>query len=304
MTILITRHDKIGDFITALPMAKILKKIENVKIVFLVSKVNVELAKNIEFIDEVLEYTTDTITLLYRLNQIKADVSISAYIDIHLGFSLFLAKIPNRIAPATKIAQIFFNNTRKQRRSEVLKTEIEYNLDLLKQLDNKINILFSKPLLKINLEKENLIILHCGFGGSSDANLKLDDYIRIAYMASRYIKVVFTFGPDDIIAMEYIKKNIVLNNNIKLKNDFTSLYTFTKFIASSKLFVSTSTGPMHLAGLTNTRTLSFFAPNLFSSAKRWQTVSDSIYQNNFTIPLNYNESFYNLIEQKIKEYIL
>ena len=53
MTILVTRHDKIGDFITALPMCKVLKEQTNHKIVMLVSKVNVALASNMDFIDEV-----------------------------------------------------------------------------------------------------------------------------------------------------------------------------------------------------------------------------------------------------------
>jgi len=62
------------------------------------------------------------------------------------------------------------------------------------------------------------------------------------------------------------------------------------------LFVSTSTGPMHLAGLTNTSTLSFFGSNLFASSKRWATISDKNLQNNFETPLNYDEQFYKKVE--------
>jgi len=67
MTILLTRHDKIGDFITALPMAKVLKEHTNHKIVFLVSSVNVVLAENCSFIDSVIEYSTDVKELVKRL---------------------------------------------------------------------------------------------------------------------------------------------------------------------------------------------------------------------------------------------
>ena len=111
MTILITRHDKIGDFITALPMCKVLKEQTNHRIIMIVAKVNVQLAKSFNFIDDVIEYTTDSFTLLRRLNNVKADVSISGYIDIHLGLCLLLSGITRRISPATKIAQIFFNKT-------------------------------------------------------------------------------------------------------------------------------------------------------------------------------------------------
>jgi len=303
MTILITRHDKIGDFITALPMAKVLKEQTNAKIVFMVSSVNIALAKKFDFIDDVIEYTTNSTLLLYKLNQIKADISISAYIDSHLGLCLFLAKIPIRIAPATKLAQIFFNKKLTQRRSEVKKTEMMYNLDLLHKFDEKLKLDFKRPLLNLNTKKEDFIILHCGFGGSSDGNLKLDDYINLALKASSKISVVFSFGPDDYKSKEYIKNNITLNDKISIKDDFKTLYDFTIFISSSKIFVSTSTGPMHLAGLTNTTTLSFFGENLFASSKRWATISDKKYQNNYEVPSNYDKSFYNKIQNKLMELI-
>jgi ADP-heptose:LPS heptosyltransferase len=300
-TILITRHDKIGDFITSLPMAKVLKQQTDAKIVFLVSKINISLASKFDFIDEVVEYSDDSFTLLKRLNKIKADISISAYIDFHLGLCLFLAKIPTRVAPATKIAQIFFNKTLKQRRSEVKKTEYAYNLDLLIQYDKNLNLTFSKPLLNLDTKRDNFVIFHCGSGGSSDGNLKVDDYLQLAKKISNKTKIVFTFGPDDEKIKDYIKKN--LDFKVDIKDDFNTLWDFTVFIAKSKLFVSTSTGPMHLAGLTNTKTLSFFGDNLFASSKRWATISDTKYQNNYEVPQQYDKKFYKKIEDKLLDLV-
>ncbi|MEA3554688.1 MAG: glycosyltransferase family 9 protein [Campylobacterota bacterium] len=301
MTILITRHDKIGDFITALPMCKVLKEQTNHKIVMMVSKVNVDLAKKFDFIDDVIEYSDDSFTLLNRINNVKPDVSISGYIDFHLGLCLFLAKIPRRIAPATKIAQIFFNNKIKQRRSEVKKTEWEYNLDLLKQFDKTLQLEFKKPLLTLDNKKEDFIIFHTGFGGSSDGNLTLDDYLKLAKQASQKVKVVFTFGPDDDESKKYIKEHLDFHADIR--DDFKSLWEFTQFISTSKLFISTSTGPMHLAGLTNTSTFSFFGENLFASSKRWATISDKKLQHNYEVPANYTNEFYDKIENKLMEII-
>jgi len=301
MNILITRHDKIGDFMTMLPVCKVLKEQTDHKIVMLVSKVNVAIAQKLDFIDDVIEYSEDTFTLLKRLSPYKFDVSISGYIDVNLGFSLFLARIPVRIAPATKIAQIFFNRKIKQRRSRVEKTEWAYNLDLLKQFDNNLDMSFSTPLVDFDLPRDDLIIFHAGFGGSSDGNLKLDEYLSLAKKASESTKVVFCFGPDDIETKEYIVNNLDFEANIR--DDFTSLWDYTTFIAKSKLFVSTSTGPMHLAGLTNTPTLSFFGNNLFASSKRWATISDKSCQNNYEIPSNYGKEFYDIIENKLMEII-
>jgi len=284
-----------------LPVCKILKEHTNHKVVILVSKVNVAIAQKLDFIDDVIEYSEDTFTLLKRLSPYKFDVSISGYIDINLGFSLFLAQIPIRIAPATKIAQIFFNKKVKQRRSKVEKTEWAYNLDLLKQFDNNLDMNYSTPLVSFDEEREDFIIFHAGFGGSSDGNLKLDEYLSLAKKASELTKVVFCFGPDDIDTKEYIINNLDFEANIR--DDFTSLWDYTCFIAKSKLFVSTSTGPMHLAGLTNTPTLSFFGNNLFASSKRWATISDKKYQHNYELPTNYGKEFYAIIEGKLMEII-
>ena len=79
MNILITRHDKIGDFMTMLPVCKVLKERTNHTnhtIVMLVSKINVNIAQKLNFIDEVIEYSEDTFTLLKRLSPYKFDVSI------------------------------------------------------------------------------------------------------------------------------------------------------------------------------------------------------------------------------------
>ena len=303
MNILITRHDKIGDFMTMLPVCKVLKEQTNHKIVMLVSKVNVAIAQKLDFIDDVIEYSEDTFTLLKRLAPYKFDVSISGYIDVNLGFTLFLARIPVRIAPATKIAQIFFNTKVKQRRSKVEKTEWAYNLDLLKQFDKNIDCSFSTPLVSLDIKRENRVIFHAGFGGSSDGNLILDEYLTLAKKVSQDsdTEVVFCFGPDDKETQKYIKKN--LDFEASIKDDFSSLWDYTTFIASSKLFVSTSTGPMHLAGLTNTPTLSFFGSNLFASSKRWATISDTKYQHNYEIPLNYGKEFYDIIEHELLKII-
>jgi len=294
VNILITRHDKIGDFITMLPVCKVLKEQTDHKVAVLVSTINLPLAKNLPFIDDVIEYSANSFTLLKRLAPFKFDVSISGYIDFNLGFSLFAAQIPKRISPATKIAQIFFNKKIKQRRSRVEKTEWAYNLDLLKEFDKNLNLDFKRPLLNLDIPKEEFIIFHTGFGGSSDGNLTLDDYLKLAKKASEYIKVIFSFGPDDNESKEYILANLDFEADIR--DDFNSLWEFTQFIAKSRLFVSTSTGPMHLAGLTNTQTLSFFGNNLFASSKRWATISDEKLQNNFEIPLNYDKEFYKTVE--------
>jgi len=320
VNLLITRHDKIGDFVLTLPTYQVAKKqIPNVKIFALVSKVNYELASSMKFIDEVILYDENLFTLVKRIKGKNIDASISAFTDTKLAFALFLAGVKKRYAPATKLAQIFSNNRVKQRRSLVKMTEAEYNLDLLKAFYPKAELKYEKPLLTfskdeiesilLKFKKETnlvnndyrLIAFHPGFGGSSDGNLRVDDYIKLAKSISsiKKVKVVFTFGPDDNETKKYIEKNI--DFDAILYDSKSSLVDFCKLLASFEIFVSTSTGPMHLAGAVNTKTMSFFGNSLFASAKRWATISQKEKQSNFCVPENYDDNLYKKIENSLKE---
>ena len=292
MNILITRHDKIGDFVTSLPLYYVVKKSNpNATIFALVSEVNIEIAKKIDFIDEVILY--DRRNFWHMLKSIKAaniTISISAFIDTRLGLLLFLSGIKSRIAPATKLAQIFFNKTLQQRRSLVEKTEIEYNLDLAKLLNSEIDLAYQVPLLKLDnkqefrlnnhLQDKKLILFHPGYGGSSEGNLTLDDYLTLSNTVRKLVntQIIWVFGPDDLNAKEKVE-GLIPDSDIIYQP--STLLDYCYLIRDSELLISTSTGPMHLAGALNVKTISFFGDSLFASPERWATVSDSNKQYNF-----------------------
>ncbi len=291
MNILITRHDKIGDFITSLPLFYVVKKDNpNAKIYALVSKVNIDLANQIDFIDEVILYDKNHFwQTLKNIKNANISVSISAFIDTQLGWLLLLNNIKTRIAPATKIAQLFFNNTLKQKRSLVEKTEVEYNLDLAKLLNNNIDLAYHAPLLKLDnkqqfrntnhLERKRLVLFHPGYGGSSDGNLILEDYVKLSDTIRQLnnIQIIWVFGPDDLGVKENIM-GLIPDSDLIYKPPTLLDYCF--LIRDSELLVSTSTGPMHLAGVLNIKTISFFGDSLFASPKRWATISEAKKQHN------------------------
>jgi ADP-heptose:LPS heptosyltransferase len=303
MNLLITRHDKIGDFVTILPMLKIIKSQSNHHITVLVSKVNYELAQSIDTIDQVILYTKKTGPLLEQLKAQNIDVSLSCFIDTHLAWVLFLARIKTRIAPATKLAQVFFNHTLKQSRSESIKTEWQYNIDLLRLIDLKVSYDFTRPIIDLakNMPSTSskTVVFHTGSGGSTEGNLRLDDYLKLARSLSTNdrIKILFTFGPDDDKNKLYIEKQ--LDFNAKIINSSNSLLTFCQLLNNADLFVSTSTGPMHLAGALNINTFSFFGSSQFASPKRWATVSETSKQMNIVVPDQYSPEIYNMVAKKL-----
>jgi len=304
MNLLITRHDKIGDFVVTLPLFKAIKEqYPNTKLIALVSNINFKFAKDIDFIDDVIVYNTyDIQKTLKDIQSKNFDASISAYIDTDLGKLLYKSGIETRVAPATKLAQFLFNKRVFQKRSWAKKTEWQYNLDLAKKLFPDIKLEFTRPILNIEVKKEKRVIFHPGFGGSSAVNLKINDYINLARsIKDSGFEIVFTFGPDDERAKDYIETN--LDFGAYIYESKVTLFDFAKYIASSFLFVSTATGPMHLAGATNTKTLSFFENSLSSCSRRWATISDEKNQNNFTLDKNYTQDDYLKIENRLKKII-
>jgi ADP-heptose:LPS heptosyltransferase len=304
VNLLITRHDKIGDFITTLPMLQALKTQTTHRIIVLVAPVNAPLAQALDFIDDVIVYDDCILNLSKKIKEKKIHSSISCYIDNKIALALLLGRVKERIAPATKFAQIFFNRKITQRRSEGKKTEWEYNFDLAKALVPNLVCRPVRPFLNLTAAKpeKKRIAFHPGYGGSSDGNLKLEDYLSLAKsIANDDLEIVFTFGPDDTQSKNYIEKNLDFKATIYESKG--TIVEFCEFLNSCEVLVSTSTGPMHLAGMLNLTTVSFFGDSLFASAKRWATISDTNKQHNFMLGANYAISEYQSIENTLKEII-
>ncbi len=301
MNILVVRTDKLGDFITALPAVYVLKQ-HNIKnrIIVCVAPINRALAESCEFIDEVIVDDGKSFwELVAKLKKAKIDASITLFSNTRVALAQFVAGISKRIAPATKIAQIFYTKRVVQRRSEVKMAEFEYNLELTRALFSDINLEYKKPLLTFDdaktiyetfclnndIEKE-IVAFHVGFGGSSDANWTLDEYetlIRGVIKQNKY-QVVLTFGPDEKELYEEMQTRLY-DVDVVFYFSLEGLVYFAKLISNFKLFISTSTGTYHVASLVGTPTITFFADNLFSSAKRWRSVGDIKIQKHFTISI-------------------
>lgn len=301
MRILVVRNDKLGDFITALPTLYVLKhhNPENT-IVACVAPLNKQLALACDFIDEVIvdEPKSSVFALAKKLRHAKIDISVTLFSNTRVALAQFLARIPKRIAPATKIAQIFYTRRIRQRRSEVRMAEFEYNLALAKEVFGNIDLAYPKPLLRFEdaaqiyadfvkqhaITKE-VVAFHVGFGGSSDANWSLEEYVVLideVLQQGRY-EVVLTFGPDEKELCETMQEKLRGRKAVFYVSQ-EGLVAFAKLISGFAYFVSTSTGTYHLASLVGTRTITFFADTLFASAARWKSIGDAALQEHFMIP--------------------
>ena len=319
MNILVVRNDKLGDFITALPSIYVLKQHKpQAKITVLVAGLNSALAQACPFIDEVIVDTFDSALELSRaLKKHQFDLSFTLFSNTKVALAQFLARIPQRVAPATKIAQIFYNRRVPQRRSQVKMSEYEYNLELIQSYFADIDLNFPSPLCEMKDKKivfetfvarygveKDIVAFHPGFGGSSDANWTLEEYVELAkiILEKKVYQVVFTFGPDEEALMKKAQA-LLPEQNVVFYLSNEGMITFISLLSNFKLFVSTSTGTYHLAALVATPTMTFFGDSLFASVKRWKAISDETIQDPYMIPKESDQRarMFERVQTKLKD---
>ncbi len=320
MNILVVRNDKLGDFITALPTLYVLKHHNPAnRIIALVAPLNRSLAEACDFIDVVIvDSGEDILALAYKIKKANVDASITLFSNTRVALAQWIARIPIRIAPATKIAQIFYNRRITQRRSEVKMAEFEYNLQLTKALFFDISLNFPKPLLHFDEDAfmafceeyaltRPIVAFHPGFGGSSDANWTLNEYIELVKIAesNENIDIVMTFGPDEEKLYNEAKE-LLGESRIILYRSRGSIVDFAALLSRFKLFISTSTGTYHLASASGCETFTFFGDTRFASSARWKSIGEESKQHHFMIPLDVqgrSEMFVH-VKQELKNFLL
>jgi ADP-heptose:LPS heptosyltransferase len=299
--ILVIRNDKLGDFMLAWPAFALLKKqYPDCKVTALVPEYTRPIAELCPWIDKVLidKKGTSTITsatqLAAKLREQQFDISISLFSEFRVALALWMAHIPVRIAPATKLAQIFYTHRLKQRRSRSEKPEFEYNLDLIKYYitlnhDQPVTpqvppfLSFDKTVIsqirndyckKYNIdENAKLVIIHPGSGGSA-INLSLQQYAELARLISRQlnIHIIVTAGPNELAFASNLS-SLLGDTPHSVYHSTSGLVEFSRFIAVGNIFISGSTGTLHIAGALNVPTAAFYPARRSATPLRWQTLN-------------------------------
>ncbi len=300
MKILIIRNDKLGDFVLTLPCYAMLKQnYPDAEITVLVPEYTAEIARCCPSIDKVIidDGRSSLSSLLHMIRSLRKchfDSVITLYSTTRIGMAVFLAGIRHRLAPATKMAQIFYNYRLKQRRSKSEKPEYEYNLDMVKQylLDAGIReiavvqppyLSFDNAIVEeahqdfcsqhqIDISKK-LVFLHAGSGGSAN-NLNLEQYAQLVMsldVSNEYL-FVLTAGPGELERVRALS-GMLVNIPHVIYNSTEGLVTFAQHIAFAHLFISGSTGTLHIAGALDIPTAAFYTRRQSATSLRWQTLN-------------------------------
>ena len=279
--LLVVRNDKLGDLILTLPALKIIKSsITEIEIDCLVDSKYYEIKYMTKYIDNVI---CNHSNLINTINTKKYDYSISFFSTFDVGYKLWRSNIKKRYAPATKLAQFFYNKKIKQNRSMSIKSEYEYNNDLAKFFlrDNSYDISSSSDFCisleskaDSDLEKKNIIFVHPFTGGSSKT-LSCNDFIELCKELDKLNNCSFILHcdcKDYPKCIELEKKAAGLD--IRTISPTKNLSTMFNNINQCDLFIAGSTGPLHVAAALNKKTVGFYPTKISSTLLRWDTIND------------------------------
>lgn len=301
--ILVIRNDKLGDFMLAWPALSLLKKqYPNCSITVLVPPYTETMAKLCPWMDDIIlddQHTSllsDARYLAHRFRQYQFDTSISLYTEMRTALAVFLAHIPVRVSPATRLAQIFSNQRLVQRRSKSAKPEHEYNTDLVRYFielqgdtpvpgqqppylqfeTEKIHELKSQYIKEHNMAPgSRLIIIHPGSGGSA-INFSVEQYAKLIQSIAEQTNTHFiiTAGPGEDNTAQTLSK-LIPNITHSVYISTQGIVAFSCFIAICDLFISGSTGTLHIAGALDIPTVAFYSARRSATALRWQTLNQT-----------------------------
>jgi ADP-heptose:LPS heptosyltransferase len=293
--ILIVRTDRIGDVILSLPLAEIVRRnYPDCKITFLVREYTACLVEDNPFIDNVLLLKEEEKRLLLNENikTIKKenfDACIIVYPTFLLALTVFLSGIKYRIGTGYRWYSFLFNRKIYEHRRFAKKHELEYNVGLLERLgieesvapDNinfhlKVSDEARKSidlvLREYDINTQNrIVIIHPGSGGSS-VDLPVDKMIdltkRLSQIKNLQILITGSVSEADLCSM-FTEVNSV--KNLAGKFDLLQLKSLISF---ADLFVSNSTGPIHIAAALNKYVIGFYPKILSCSVNRWGPYTD------------------------------
>jgi len=233
--------------------------------------------------------------LAKKFSNYHFDASISLFLQTRTTLALWLAHIPQRFGPATKPAQLFLNRRLRQRRSLSLKPEHAYNTDLVRYfIAKKDDVVIEEeqpPFLQFDQRETTtlrqtyctehmidgntrLIFIHPGNGGSA-VNLSTRQFAELVHQINKRhpAHFVITAGPDERETAIKLSEQIREIDH-SIYHSTNGLVSFAKFISICDLFISGSTGPLHIAGALNVATAAFYPTRRSATALRWQTINE------------------------------
>lgn len=276
------RTDRIGDVVLSLPVfTSIARAFPKWRVTALTRDYTRGLFSGRGDVDDIISFDSGSshipwgvfFKLLKKIKDQEFDVAIVLYSNFSVALLLAMARIPVRIGPATKLAQLFLTYRITQRRSKGERHEADHNLDLLAPLnippvkqasiarpDNAKNIF-------IKQSGRPLVGIHPGCGGSSPNWPETYYSDLIQEISASGVDVAVTGADHEREMVERIVGRSGCKPQIYIGSD--KIEELIGALALLDVFVGPSTGPLHIASALGVPVVGIYSPILVCLPERW-----------------------------------
>ena len=291
--VLLVRTDRIGDVVLSLPMVTVLRSsFPPAKISMLLRSYTKELAEGQTGLDWTLVHDQDGrpkpfFLLLSELRSHRFDLVVVAHPTLRLALLMFLAGIPVRVGTGYRWYSFLFNRRVYEHRRTAEKHEAEYNLALLKTIGCGSETVLS-PILAIGAETEQVAqnvkrslgiensspvaVLHPGSGGSARDWSPQNFGALAKALRTDGFQVIVTGAKNERVLVESVM--IVAGGAAIPLVGRLSLKELAAFLRRVDVFISNSTGPLHIAAAVGTPVIGFYPPIRECSPTRWGPLTE------------------------------
>ncbi len=288
--ILLLRTDRIGDVVLTLPMVDLIKgRYPDASVTFLVREYTRELVEGYPGVDEVIQLETVSPgqDMFAAIRTGGFDVAIHVFPRPELAWLTWRARIPVRVGTSYRWYSFFFNERVPDHRKRSGMHEAALNARLLRAIgidppasvrpalhpSNAHVQAAERLLVRKGLQgKESWVVLHPGSGGSA-RDWRPANFTGLARaLAGKGIPVVISGSQDEIDLADRIVHDSG-GSAISVAGEL-SLMELAAFCQRASLFVSNSTGPLHIAAAVGTPVIGFFPPLEAAAVHRWGPLAE------------------------------
>jgi lipopolysaccharide heptosyltransferase II len=292
--ILISRTDRLGDLILAMPFVDTFKNsYPNCQVDVISSLYASPILENKDTINKIIKVQKDQLLsnklykkdLLQRIKKENYKAVIILFPDRQMSRLFFKAEIPIRIGTAGRFHSIFFSHLLMHSRKKNIKHESTYNLDFMQffregnlVLIPKVNLrekelLNAKKILESSGVSEKFILIHPGSGGSAES-WSFENFIKLyGILKKEEIDLVITGSEAEGNKVDQIADE--MNLDVKKITGETDLRTLAAVLSLAEVVIANSTGPLHLATAVGTKVVGLYPRKSAMSPVRWGPLGEN-----------------------------
>jgi lipopolysaccharide heptosyltransferase II len=292
--VLISRTDRLGDLVLALPFVETMKRrYPKCSIEVLASLYASPILENNPHVDKIMRVQNDMLRkdnlykkdLLHKIKLGNYKVAIVLFPERRISQLFHKANIPVRVGTAGRFHSLFFNVHLLHSRKSNKKHESDYNLDFLAFFKNG-SIVYKPRVYLLEKEIKNakrilseagvespFVVLHPGSGGSAEC-WPMKQFIELyAALSAAGVNAVVSGSEDEGEACDKMAKTRGIT--ITKITGRTDLRTLAAVLSLSDVVVSNSTGPLHLATALGTQVVGLYPSKTIMSPRRWGPLGDN-----------------------------